>query len=108
MASTVDDYSILEEGTLLAVEVETRLAEIERTQAEILAILHGMAELKTPKDVMTVKEFAKAIGKTPDYVRELCRDGRLNFTRTSSGRGGKPEFRLSARELARYEREGPL
>jgi len=92
----------------LQAELETRLAEIERAQAEILTMLRDLATPRSAKDVMTVKDFAQAIGKTPDYVRELCRDGRLNFTRTTSGRGGKPEFRLSARELARYEREGPL
>jgi hypothetical protein len=89
------------------VNLEARIAAIEETQAEILTLLRAVAE-KRPKDVFTIKEFACAIGKSPDYVRELCRDGRLNFTRTTSGRGGKPEFRLSARELARYQREGPL
>jgi len=90
------------------VNLETRLAAIEESQAEILTILRGMATTRAPKEVLTVKDFARAIGKSADYVRELCRDGRLNFSRTTSGRGGKPEFRLSARELARYEREGPL
>jgi excisionase family DNA binding protein len=89
----------------MTADLENRLTAIEKQQAEILDILRGSS---APKDVMTVKEFAKRIGKSADYVRELCRDGRLNFTRTTSGRGGKPEFRLSARELARYEREGPL
>jgi excisionase family DNA binding protein len=89
------------------VNFEARIAAIEETQAEILTLLREIVE-KRPKDVLTVKEFARAIGKSEDYVRELCRDGRLNFTRTNSGRGGKPEFRLSARELARYQREGSL
>jgi hypothetical protein len=89
------------------VDLEARIAAIEETQAEILTLLREIVE-KRSKDVFTSKEFARAIDRSADYVRELCRDGRLNFTRTASGRGGKPEFRLSARELARYQREGPL
>lgn len=87
----------------LLLGLQTALSRV----AEELSALRSQ-QTAASKHWFTTKEFAEIVGKSDDYVRELCREGRLRFSRTKSGRGGKPEFRISAEELARYQAEGPL
>ena len=57
--------------------IETRLAEIEPTQAAIPRRLDDLLSVKTIKDWYSVEEVAERVGRTPYQVREWLRTGRF-------------------------------
>ena len=51
---------------------------------------------------MTITEAAEKLGKHPEYVRELCRLGRIRATRKGSQTYGNP-YQISAAALRAYQ-----
>lgn len=67
-------------------QIKTQLARIETQQADILRMLQGK-----PAAHLTVRAFAKAIGRSESYVyRELLSTGRI---RKERGRIPQTELR---------------
>ena len=75
---------------------------------EIKTMMRLILEKSQTKEFYTPQEFADITHKNSDYVREICRKGRLNCKRTPSGRGNKPEIRIAHAELLRYQADGLL
>jgi len=90
----------------LQAELETRLAEIERTQVVILRRLDDLLSLKTVKDRYSVEEVAERAGRTPYQVREWLRNGRMIGTKRPVGRGRQKEWEVSHEELTQYLSHG--
>lgn len=78
--------------------------------AEIIGFLNqrSAGAQRTEKEAYSIEEFAGLIGRSKFTVAEKCREGRLNAMKTHTGRGGKPEWRISHDELVRYRVEGWL
>ena len=83
-------------------------SDLDIKLGRIESILSRLSEVRVDQEWVTVAEFAKCIRRAKYTVREWCRTGRLNATKTAGGRGGRPEYRLSRAELLRYEAEGLL
>jgi predicted transcriptional regulator len=86
--------------------IETRLAEIERTQAAILCRLDDLLSVKTIKDWYSVEEVAERVSRTPYQVREWLRTGRMIGTKRPVGRGRQKEWEVSHEELTQYLSHG--
>jgi Helix-turn-helix domain len=84
------------------------LEQIASKLEENNRLLRSLLEKNTIKEFYSPKEFATIVERNDDYVRELCRKGRLNHKRTQSGRGGKAEIRIPHAELLRFQAEGLL
>ena len=89
-----------------------RLESIEHQQAEILSVLRRVqlsVEDRAPiKASYTPVEVADLLGKRPFTVREWCRNGRINATKRSTGRGDALEWEISHEELERIRNHGLL
>lgn len=59
-----------------------------------------------PRDSYSVDEAATLLGKNPYTVREWCRNGQVNATKSAERRGAASLWRISAKEIARYRNEG--
>jgi hypothetical protein len=88
------------------VEAELRQVEMIRHQIELEKRLNELLKGKDSKEFYTPKEFAELTGRNADYIRQMCRAGRIACKRTNSGRGNKPELRIGYEELVRFQREG--
>ncbi len=71
-------------------------------------MIKALLDKKIIKDFYTAKEFAEINNLNVDYVREMCRKGRINCERTLSGRGDKREIRIPHSEMLRHRAEGLL
>ncbi len=92
---------LLEEINQTLGDAVTRLGRIE-------ASLRKLTEAQPEQEWYTVRELSRIIKLSPDTVRSHCRTGRIVAQRTKSGRGNKPEYRVSAQELNRLRQEGLL
>lgn len=95
-------------GLLLAnlADLGNSIKRIEETMHELheQVFKRHVAE----KESYTTAEVAKLLGKRPFTVREWCRLGRVNATKTHAGRGVDDEWRISAAELRRVQNDGLL
>lgn len=57
---------------------------------------------------LTVQEFAQAANLNPKYVSELCKTGRLVAAKSEARHGPNFTWRISAKELERYQRDGQM
>jgi hypothetical protein len=85
--------------------LDLRLAGLER---KVQDIHRAVSQPKPDKEWYGTAEFGKVVDRDEYTVREWCRLGRLNAEKTCSGRGNRPEWRISHAELGRYRREGLL
>lgn len=98
-----DDYFLNSTDHLLKLnEVIYRLGRLEQLVTE------AIKQQAPSKEFYTVEEFGKLVDLSPYTVREHCRLGRLQATKTVSGRGNIPEWRISHAELVRYRNYGLL
>jgi hypothetical protein len=92
--------------------IASRLKRLEAGVAKLLNTLDDVRGLMTSKVVLkewhTTNEVARILGRRPYTVCEWCRLGRINATRTHSGRGEVEEWRISHQELQRVQNEGLL
>ena len=84
------------------------IVEVKQVQLEIRQALNQLVKGQMIKDVYTPKEFAELTDRNPDYIRQMCREGRIACKRTNSGRGNKPEIRIAHSEYMRFLSEGFL
>lgn len=75
---------------------------------QLLRVYEIVAAKVTVKDSYTTTELAHILNRRPYTVREWCRLGRVNATRTHAGRGEVEEWRVSHQELQRIQNEGLL
>jgi len=54
------------------------------------------------KEYYTPKELAKMKGLKVETIREYLKEGRIEGSRSKSGRGGIPEWRIHREEAKRY------
>lgn len=98
-----DDYFLNSTDHLLKLnEVLYRLGRLEQLLEDVLK------QQAPAKEVYTVEEFGKLVDLSAYTVREHCRLGRLQATKTVSGRGNIPEWRIPHVELIRYRNYGLL
>jgi hypothetical protein len=83
------------------VTLEERLEKIE-------AMLLTLIERQQVREFYTVEEFARMVGKAAFTVREYCRLGRLNGTKSGTARGAFQSWTISHEEYLRFQREGLL
>jgi hypothetical protein len=92
--------------------ITTRLERLEVGLAKLFDALDVVRELVASKVVVkewyTTNEVAHILTRRPYTVREWCRLGRVNATRTHAGRGEVEEWRISHLELQRIQNEGLL
>ncbi len=81
--------------------VNERLDRIE-------AALTVLVARETRKDWYSTAEVASILKKAEFTVREWCRLHRINSEKAQSGRGRTREWRISAAELERLQKEGLL
>jgi hypothetical protein len=81
--------------------VNERLDRIE-------AALTVLVERQRQKDWYSTAELAAILKKAEFTVREWCRLHRINAEKAQSGRGRTLEWRISAAELERLQKEGLL
>ena len=75
-------------------DIDTRLAAIEKTQNEILSLLVKKAPVLSKS--LTLKEAAEYVGFSPDHFRRLAVEQRIiPFSRPSGQQKGKLLFRKS-------------
>lgn len=83
---------------------------VSKMNDSIESIVARLAELQAQrkvKDYYSPNEFAEIVGLSPDTVREHLRNRRiLGEHRHGTGRGNKPEWRISHAELERYRSDG--
>ena len=95
-----------------ATEIATRLERLETGLAKLfdtLDVVRGLVAAKVVvKEWYSTNEVARILTRRPYTVREWCRLGRVNATRTHSGRGEVEEWRISHQELQRIQNEGLL
>ena len=98
-----DQYFLGSTDPLLKLnEVIYRLGRLEELVTE------AIKQQAPSKEFYAVEEFAKLVDLSPYTVREHCRLGRLNATKSAGGRGGIPEWRIPHAELVRYRNHGLL
>lgn len=98
-----DEYFLNSTDHLLKLnEVIYRLGRLEQLVTE------AIKQQAPSKEFYTVEEFGKLVDLSPYTVREHCRLGRLQATKTVSGRGNIPEWRIAHAELVRYRNYGLL
>jgi hypothetical protein len=89
-----------------------RLDTIERQQVEIVSLLKqiqlSVGRRAPLKQCYTPVEVADILGKRSYTVREWCRNGRVNATKRSTGRGDALEWEISHEELERIRNHGLL
>jgi len=102
---TLGDSQVLILLRELIAGLVARVEKLEQMLLDCLNRLMGGAPF-TERDYYTPKQFAAIVGKKVETVYENLKDERIEGTRTNSGRGGIPEWRISNDELKRYQREG--
>ena len=76
----------------MIMDIEARLAAIEKTQNQILSLL--VEKAPTASINMTLKEAAEYVGFSPDHFRRLAVEQRIiPFSRPSGQQKGKLLFR---------------
>lgn len=80
------------------------LSKLSKVEANLAALV----QLRTVKDWYTPKEVAEILGKKLYTVQEWCRLMRINAKKSTVGRGGEREWRISHQELIRIQNEGLL
>lgn len=90
-------------ATLTRMEVQ-----LKGLEAFLERILSTVTAKVTVKDWYSTTELAHLLNRRPYTVREWCRLGRVNATRTHAGRGEVEEWRISHQELLRVQNEGLL
>lgn len=92
--------------------IAARLERLETGLGKLfdaLDVVRGLVAAKVVvKEWYTTNEVARILGRRPYTVREWCRLGRVNATRTHAGRGEVEEWRISHQELQRIQNEGLL
>jgi hypothetical protein len=92
--------------------IAARLERLETGLAKLfdaLDVVRGLVAAKVVvKEWYSTNEVAQILTRRPYTVREWCRLGRINATRTHSGRGEVEEWRISHQELQRIQNEGLL
>ncbi len=86
----------------MSITLEDMSAEL----TEIKRMVKSLLEQKEVKQYYTPREFAELNSLNADYVREMCRKGRIDCKRTHSGRGNKREIRIPHSEMLRHQAEG--
>lgn len=81
---------------------------IEDVMAKLEAIEQQIAAYLRPKAHYTIAEAAVLLHKTEYTVREYCRLGALQATKTNLGCGQHRQWRITAEELARFQQLGKL
>jgi hypothetical protein len=92
--------------------IADRLERLETGLAKLfdaLDVVRGLVAAKmVVKEWYSTNEVAQILTRRPYTVREWCRLGRINATRTHAGRGEVEEWRISHQELQRIQNEGLL
>lgn len=92
--------------------IASRLERLEAGLGKLfdaLDVVRGLVAAKVVvKEWYSTNEVAHILTRRPYTVREWCRLGRVNATRTHSGRGEVEEWRISHQELQRIQNEGLL
>lgn len=71
--------------------------------------LQVIAQAHTVKDLYTTEEFATIVKAHPQTIRQHCVNQRIKATKLPhGGRGNVAEWRISHKELQRYQNEGLL
>lgn len=95
-----------------ATAIAVRLERLETGLSKLfdaLDVVRGLVAAKVVvKEWYSTNEVAQILTRRPYTVREWCRLGRINATRTHSGRGEVEEWRISHQELQRIQNEGLL
>jgi excisionase family DNA binding protein len=84
-----------------------KVEKLEEVILEIMNKLLGGVPFEE-KEYYTPKELSKLNGLKVETIREYLKEGRIEGTRTKSGRGGIPEWRIPRDEVRRYLDEGLL
>ena len=92
----------------IVLELLQRQAERVSAMESVLQQLIQRIVSQPQKEFHTVTEAAELMDRAPYTVREWCRLGRLNASKALSGRGIDGEWRISAEEIQRWQREGLL
>ena len=79
-------------------------SQLDRIEAE----LADLVRTRTVKDLYTVAEVARRLGKAEFTVRQWCRLGRVRAQKRACGRGPTQEWVIPHLELVRLENEGLL
>ena len=85
--------------------LEARLVGLEHFLERILSTVTAKVMVK---DWYSTTELAQLLNRRPYTVREWCRLGRVNASRTHAGRREVEEWRVSHQELQRIQNEGLL
>jgi hypothetical protein len=75
---------------------------------EIQQAINELKEKEIVREVYSVEEFSKLIGREVFTTREYCRLNRVNAKKKLSGRGRSLEWVITHQELLRYRAEGLL
>lgn len=98
---------------------ETALADLERATDDIINLFRGLvkqlaassttraARRKTPKGepsgMFTPPQVAKQLGVSPDKILAWIRKGELHATNVAAVGSGRPRYRISAEDLAKFQ-----
>lgn len=85
-----------------------QLQTVNERLDRIEAALSVLVERQTRKDWYSTAEVASILKKAEFTVREWCRLHRINAEKAQSGRGRTLEWRISAAELERLQKDGLL
>ncbi len=85
------------------------LNKLNLVEQKLDAVLTYLQKISLEQsEELSVRDFARITGRTPTYITELCRDGRLMFRESTKRSGPHRQYVFDRAELDRYRRDGPL